>query len=29
MTARTMTWTRVRLFALVPLMALFATACHK
>jgi len=29
MTARTMTWTRVRLFAWIPLMALFATACHK
>jgi len=29
MTARTMTWTRVRLFAFVPLMALLATACHR
>lgn len=29
MTARMMTWTRARLMALVPLMALFATACHK
>ncbi len=29
MTARTMTWTRTRLSALIPLMALLATACHK
>jgi hypothetical protein len=29
MTARTMTWTKARLFALVSLMALLATACHK
>jgi len=28
-TTRTMTWTKAKLAALLPLMALLATACHK